>query len=89
MESLGLRTRLEDLEWGSKMLVPLMLLIRYIAQIPVISYEINHSIVDIGLSQQGRSIKVERFGTGPESIVIMASIHGTEVGRDIVMQSVG
>ena len=61
------------------MLVPLMLLIQYIAQIPVISDEINHSIVDIGLSQQGRSIKVERFGTGPESIVIIASIHGTEV----------
>ena len=45
----------------------------------VFADEIEHENFSIGLSQQERSIRVERFGVGSESVVLLASIHGTEV----------
>ena len=56
-----------------------MLIIQYIVQTTVFADEISYNIMEIGHSQQDRKVKVERFGSGSEAIVLLASIHGTEV----------
>ena len=56
-----------------------MLLLQYIMQPTVFADEISYSNINIGQSQQSRIIKVERFGSGDEAIVLLASIHGNEV----------
>jgi protein MpaA len=56
-----------------------LLLLQQLIQTPVFADNFVIKNADIGLSQQERPIKIERFGTGSESIVILASIHGTEV----------
>lgn len=55
-----------------------MLLFQYLYQATVFAEEINVFDSDIGQSQQSRRVMVERFGHGPETLVLMASIHGTE-----------
>ena len=55
------------------------LLLQYLIQTTVFADEISYQNIEIGHSQQGRIIKVERFGSGDEAIVLLASIHGTEV----------
>ena len=61
------------------MLVALLLFLQQIVQTPVFADEILHENVHIGQSQQLRNVDVERFGSGSEAIVLLASIHGTEV----------
>lgn len=56
-----------------------ILLLQQIIQTPVFAEEIAHKNITIGHSQQGRSVRVERFGEGSEAIVLLASIHGTEI----------
>lgn len=55
-----------------------ILFLQYFAQITVFAEEISVKPIDIGQSQQGRSMVVERFGSGPDALVLMASIHGNE-----------
>ena len=56
-----------------------ILLLQYTVQTFVFADEISYVNIKIGRSQQSRNIKVERFGSGDEAIVLLASIHGTEV----------
>ena len=56
-----------------------LLLLQQIIQSTVFTHEIPYKSISIGHSQQNRSVQVERFGSGSEAIVLLASIHGTEV----------
>ena len=56
-----------------------VLIIQYIVETTVFADEIPYNIMEIGYLQHSRIIKVERFGSGSEAIVLLASIHGTEV----------
>ena len=56
-----------------------MLILQYLVQSTVILEEIYHDSITIGQSQQGRHINVDRYGSGAEAIVLLSSIHGTEV----------
>ena len=60
------------------MYIPMMFL-QHSVQSIVISEEIEYKSIVIGQSQQCRNINVDRFGNGSEAIVLLASIHGTEV----------
>lgn len=69
------------------MFVSFMLILHYLIQRPVFSEEITGTVMLVGQSQQGRNIKVERFGTGAEALVLLASIHGTEaIGTSLFNQ---
>ena len=61
------------------MLVFILLVLQYNVQATVFTDKILYSNITIGQSQQGRDIRVERLGNGEEAIVLLASIHGTEV----------
>ena len=71
------------------MLSTYLLFFQHAIQTTVIAEDFDYFDLSIGQSQQSRYIKVERFGNGPEPIVILASIHGTElVGTPLCNQLV-
>lgn len=55
-----------------------ILFLQYFTQTTVFAEEISVKSIGIGQSQQGRPVVVERFGHGPDALVLMASIHGNE-----------
>ncbi len=57
----------------------LVLFFQHFIQVPVFAGEILVVKYSIGQTQQGRNIAVEQFGIGAEKVVLMATIHGTEM----------
>lgn len=56
----------------------ILLILQITFQRPTFSEEILYRSVNIGQTQQGRSLNVDVVGTGREVLVILSSIHGTE-----------
>ena len=64
-----------------------MLLIQQIVYSTEIQDEIYEDRFCIGQTQQGRDVWIEQFGAGPDRILVIASIHGTErIGTPLLNQ---